>query len=403
MAGLRMEDCDGIFLENDLSAAREETDFGTAVVNITRDADIPPRYFLHKIFSPMTPSMSSYHRVSEKPHNFRLLHKDWGKRVSDVVEGTGILALLTLESQSIDEHHAGRVAKQLKSLLRGPRCELLRWDPEHLLLYFDSAEDYAGLGKLLLDEKLDSCEGFRITAIEPAVLTNPPRCYVEIKAPNPQGTLTQRTLIPFISLFSGAFTHVSVHETELPPSNPGTIQSIPINWCRTHVRPATHESRAVAAMEVMSSKPWRLEKLPEEIAKEVDFDTNLYVHSEMNLPLWGILTGVPMSGVRLMLLVKDAANFESMEQFYCNITGVAPLRQKLCNGSIRYSTFSLSPRAEFTLVSYAGVIPETKEDIALHFQIRNTNKAIGAQKLSEDHWQLRDPEGNVVVLFTTMK
>ena len=54
------------------------------------------------------------------------LHKDWGKKVSDVVEGTGILALLTLESQSIDEHHAGRVAKQLKSLLKGPRCELLR-------------------------------------------------------------------------------------------------------------------------------------------------------------------------------------------------------------------------------------------------------------------------------------
>ena len=71
---MRLEDSDGVFLENDLSAPREETDFATAVVNIMRDADIPPRYFLHKIFSPMTPSMSSYHRVSEKPHNFRLVN-----------------------------------------------------------------------------------------------------------------------------------------------------------------------------------------------------------------------------------------------------------------------------------------------------------------------------------------
>lgn len=236
-----------------------------------------------------------------------------------------------------------------------------------------------------------------------AILTNPPRCYVEVKTPNPHGTMTQRTLIPFISLFSGAFTHIEVHETDQPSVNSGTnggaIPSVGvILMFGGHA-----QSRAVAAMEVMSSKPWHMEKLPEEIAKEVDYDTNLYVHSEMNLPLLGIRTGVPMSGVRLLLLVKDPASFESMEQFYCNITGVAPLRQKLVNGSIRYSTFSLSSRAEFTLASYAGVIPKTKDGISLHFQIRNTNKAIGAEKLSEDHWQLRDPEGNAVVLFTTMK
>lgn len=75
MAAIHAEDSDGVFYENDLSAQRDETDYATAVLNITRDADIPMRYFLHKIFSPMSPGMSSYHRVSEKPHNFRLVIK----------------------------------------------------------------------------------------------------------------------------------------------------------------------------------------------------------------------------------------------------------------------------------------------------------------------------------------
>ena len=236
-----------------------------------------------------------------------------------------------------------------------------------------------------------------------AILTNPPRCFAEIKTPIAQGTITQRTLIPFISLFSGAFTHASIHETDQTSVGDddlrGSIPSIGIILMFS----GHSQSRAVAAMDVMSSKPWQLEKLPEEVAKEVDFDTNLYTHTGMNLPMWGIRTGVPMSGVRLMLLVKDPASYETMEQFYCNILGVAPLRQKLADGNIRYSTYSLSSRAEFTLTCYSGLISQISQNVALHFQIRNTNKAIGAEKLSEDHWQLRDPEGNAVVLFTTMK
>ena len=77
MAQSHPDESDGIFLEDGVSPTPgDEADFALSVVNLTRSSDIPLRYFLPKIFSPMEASMTrSCQRISEKSPKYRLVRK----------------------------------------------------------------------------------------------------------------------------------------------------------------------------------------------------------------------------------------------------------------------------------------------------------------------------------------
>ncbi|XP_038046177.1 uncharacterized protein LOC119720544 [Patiria miniata] len=404
MAQSHQDESDGIFLENELPSSKDEADYSLSVVNLTRAADIPLRYFLPKIFSPMEASMTrSCQRVSEKSPKYRLLNTDWGNRMSSVKEGPGILALVTVEKKSLDEHSVGKVESHIKKLMKATSCQLLRWDAQHILLYFEAGNDYDTFGRLFLDEKLDNCEGFRVNAIEPSILTNPPRCFVEIETM--QGTQTRDTLTSFIGNFSGAFKHVNILEIQrlFPAGSAGDAKQGDIpRLAVTLMFSGRAQSRAVEVIKVLSAgDQWKPYQLPEPVARELeDENTTYYQHAALSLPLWGVKTGATSSGVRVTLFVKGGTDFQQMEAFYGKVTGVSPLQQ---NGgaAAKWSTFPLSNRLEFTLAFYQGLSPRASENHLLYFQ--TNEQAIGAEKLAEDHWQLKDPENNTAVLFTTMK
>ncbi|XP_002735384.1 uncharacterized protein LOC100374528 [Saccoglossus kowalevskii] len=408
MASLPVDDCDGII--HDVDHSSDEVDFGTAVIHLSRDADIPPKYFLHKIFSPMMDDMSSYQRCSERPPKLKLLHKDWGHNVSKILEGPGVLALVALEKLPLDEHHAMRVYQYITDRLKHRKCEILRWDITHLLLYFHIAADYENLGQLFLDGKLDDCEGFKVIRIEPCVLTNPPRCMVEIEMPINTGDLLRTSMIPIITPFSSALTHVTIRETGcdnnsdhsedgMPPSKHRKVDRSVPSVGVTMMFTGQMQRRAVKSAKCLASAPWEMYSLPEAVTKVVDYDTQYFHNVEQDMPMWAVKTGCPMSGIRMSLFVRERSNFDTMDQFYRNITGLTPFERDLNNSDVRYATFTLSPKAEFTLVHYPGVNARSLENVSLYFRVNSPSKAIGAEKVSDDHWQLKDFEGNRVVLF----
>ncbi|XP_077986867.1 uncharacterized protein LOC144441190 [Glandiceps talaboti] len=410
MASLLIDDCDGIIHEVD--RAGDEVDFGTAVIHLSRDADIPPKYFLHKIFSPMMADMSSYQRRSERPPKLKLLHKDWGHNVSKILEGVGVLALVTLEKLPLDEHHAMKVGRCIADYLKHSKCELLRWDISHILLYFHTSEDYETLGKLFLDGQLDNCEGYKVTRIEPCVITNPPRCSAEIEVPMHAGDVLRTSMLPIVMPFSSAFTHVTIREKgndaqfphsnsddHIPPSKHRKLDRSVPSLAVTMMFTGHMQKRAIKSTKCLASTPWELFTLPDPVTKVVDYDTQYFSNMEVDMPLWAVKTGCPMAGVRISLFVRDSVNFDIMDQFYRNITGLTPFERDLNNSEVRYATFTLSQKAEFTLVYYPGVVPEAQDNLSLYFRIDNQSKAIGAEKVSDDHWQLRDIEGNRVILF----
>ena len=93
MAALPLDDCDGIFIERDTTLeALDEVD-SSRVFEIVREKDIPMKYFLHKIFSPMLDSMHSFQRRSEQPSRYRLVSRCvfLSKHVRVVADNTSLL------------------------------------------------------------------------------------------------------------------------------------------------------------------------------------------------------------------------------------------------------------------------------------------------------------------------
>ncbi|XP_041480846.1 uncharacterized protein LOC121428338 [Lytechinus variegatus] len=392
-----VEDCDGKFLEGGSTNSADETDFPRAVIDLVKTCEIPLMYFRNRIFSPHSQDMCSLMPASKPASRHRLIHREWGKSVSSRVEGRGVMALLTIDDQALDEDKAKRIAHYIQHLLKDTQCEFLKWDQQCLLLYFSSCNDYQRLGDHFMRKELDDCAGSKVMQVEAAKLTNPPRSLIEISVPRAQGDSTRDTISSFLSHFSGAFTHATIMEEENSPAiavSPDGIPSMGVVMMFT--------SGAGRVEEVLSNPPWKRQSLSDEVS-QIEFATKFCVHTERALPFWGVRTGAPSPGVRLLLFVRHPSKFDDMDKFYQEFTGVTPLEHKSTSSSLRYSTYTLSTRCEFTLAHYPGLKPYPLDSLSLGFHIRNLNKAGTAERLNDDHWSTRDPEGNKVTLFSVRR
>lgn len=54
------------------------------------------------------------------------IHREWGKSVSRRVEGQGVMALLTIDDQALDEDKAKRIAHYIQNILKETQCEFLK-------------------------------------------------------------------------------------------------------------------------------------------------------------------------------------------------------------------------------------------------------------------------------------
>ncbi|XP_033119093.1 uncharacterized protein LOC117118586 isoform X2 [Anneissia japonica] len=330
-----------------------------------------------------------------------MVHKNWGKHVSPISEGIGELAFLTVEQLPLDEGLATAVSKYIENLLKTKRCKLMRWSIHHILLYFPKSEDYDLLGNLFMEGKLDNCEGFRIVKIEPAVLTNPPKCFVEVQAEAEEGSKLQQEITSVVTNFSGAFTHLSVCETESPKTASQQYSCPPVAVSMLFT--GQTQSLAIKTIEALSTRPWDQFLLSDEVRNAVEYETKYFVNTARDFPIIGVKTAMPISGVRISLFVNNFKKFSLMEEFYTKLTAVTPFKREVNHEEIRYCTFTLSQRSEFTLAAYPGVSPSPNPNLILYFNVRNASSCVpGARKVTDDHWQVSDPEGNKVILFTPL-
>ncbi|XP_003726836.2 uncharacterized protein LOC100889127 [Strongylocentrotus purpuratus] len=393
-----VEDSDGKFLEGGSANSADEMDFPRAVIDLVKTCEIPPMYFRNRIFSPHSQDMSSLMPASKPASRHRLIHREWGKSVSRRVEGQGVMALLTIDDQALDEDKAKRIAHYIQNILKETQCEFLKWDQQCLLLYFSSPNDYQRLGERFMHRELDDCAGSRVMQLEAAKLTNPPRSLIEISVPRDQGDSTRHTISSFLSYFSGAFTHATIMEED----NSTASAAVSSDGIPSMGVVMMFQSGAGKVQEVFSSQPWKSQAFSDEVS-QVEFATQFYVHTQKALPFWGVRTGAPANGVRLLLFVRDPRKFDVMDEFYQQFTGVTPLEHKSTASALRYSTYTLSPRCEFTLAHYPGLKPYSVDSLSMGFHIRNLNKAAGAERLNDDHWSTRDPEDNKVTLFSVRR
>jgi hypothetical protein len=153
----------------------------------------------------------------------------------------------------------------------------------------------------------------------------------------------------------------------------------------------------------LAQSPWQPVRLPDTVTKSFDHNMDAFQNMDFSVPMLGVKTGCPQSGVQLMLLVQEPSRFEEMEQFYHNITGLKPLTRHPVGSELQYCVFPLSQRAELVLAYYPEVTVGSLKNSAINIQVSDVSHIQGIIKISADHWHINDPEGNKVVLFMPLK
>lgn len=379
-------DPDGIFLSGD----DDEVDFARSAVNVVTLADIP------MVFT----QRESGIKECKPGKRLSLIRPSWGKRVSEVAEtADGVLALFTFKGDDLNEETANRLNSKIESIVEETSMQFLRWGDKYLLYSFKDMQNYKNFGGQFINGKFDSI-GSLICKINGASFINPPPCFVEILAPAKKGAETQNALNAFLSSFSGAFTHATILESCNFSSQEDFLssiasQSVP-SVAITLLFAVKAQSLFTKAKSVLSQSPWQRVSLPEPLEEEIGFDTEYYVHTKLPLPLIGLRSGTPGSGVQITTFVEKKENYEKMVEFYQNQVDVSPVEGTTSKAGILSNKFALSPQSEFIVAFYPGLKPVKINTAYLCFEVNETDTAptVGT---------VHDPDGNTIEMFSCLK
>ncbi|KAJ8038322.1 hypothetical protein HOLleu_15710 [Holothuria leucospilota] len=233
-----------------------------------------------------------------------------------------------------------------------------------------------------------------------ASFINPPPCFVEILAPAKKGVETQNALNAFLSSFSGAFTHATILESCNFSSQEDFLssiasQSVP-SVAITLLFAVKAQSLFTKAKSVLSQSPWQCVSLPEPLEEEIGFDTEYYVHTKLPLPLIGLRSGTPGSGVQITTFVEKKESYEKMVEFYQNQVDVSPVEGTTSKAGILSNKFALSPQSEFIVAFYPGLKPVKINTAYLCFEVNETDTA-------PTEGAVHDPDGNTIEMFSCLK
>ena len=152
-----------------------------------------------------------------------------------------------------------------------------------------------------------------------------------------------------------------------------------------------------------NAKDWDQVKLPQEISEK---DEVYFKATTLHGPLIAVKKLAPCSGVRIILFVnRDMAE---VERFYSLITGKSPLAYNKIEEGLSCRNFPLSEKLEFQLISHPSLRSHPVKNVALCFMMNDVNKMCseipgGVRNIGEGHWQVKDPEGNCVILYSLLK
>ncbi|XP_064649530.1 uncharacterized protein LOC135501378 [Lineus longissimus] len=405
MSFLAYDNVDGVFVNGEEGTDVADGESCNPVIHISKDADIPPRYYVHKIFSPMQDAslQNTQQRQSEKPSRFRMVHTSWGSRlVKDDRNKPVNLALVTVDNDKLNHDNSRCVGRTIRDALHHHTCEIISYDPTHILLQLQNQDGCQALGQAFLDEKLDDVDGFKVIDIEPSVLTNPPKAFFEVETTEPAALC--KCLVNVIAPSWSPFTYLTVRHTEdtNTPIRPSSIDVLPA-LCLMLLFEGKTQANANLSLKRLAQSPWQPVQLPDVVTKSFDHNLDAFQNMEFSVPMFGVKTGCPYTGVQLMVLVQERGRFEEMEHFYHNVTGLKPLTRHSAGSEVQYCVFPLSQRAELVIAYYPEVTVGSLKNSSVYIQVSDVKHIQGIIKISADHWHINDPEGNKVVLFMPLK
>lgn len=250
-------------------------------------------------------------------------------------------------------------------------------------------------------------------------LATPPPCYIEMAVPTGEGPVLKGTLTSLLVPHQSVFPFVCVREPEHKFTNGGSPSNSPASKTRRiddhgltspavgimlmFTQRAQKNSDRCLDVVKSSSTDWEEVKVPQAISEgdEVYFKT-----ANVDGPLFAVKRLSPCPGVRILLYVNN--NMDEMEKFYTLITGKTPLAYNKIEEGLSYRKFPLSDKLELELVLHPSLKSHTVKNTALCFMMNGVNKMCseipgGVRNIGEGHWQVKDPQGNAVILYSLLK
>lgn len=154
---------------------------------------------------------------------------------------------------------------------------------------------------------------------------------------------------------------------------------------------------------IQEDSNWERVNVPKEVSEG---DEVYFKASDSDGPLLAVKKFSPFTGIRLMLNVNES--MEQVESFYTSITKKAPLAYNKIEEGLRYRTFPLSSSLELKLVSHPSLKSHALKNVSLCFAMNNVDNICsefpgGVRNIGDGHWQVKDPEGNSVILYSLSK
>ncbi|PIK50692.1 hypothetical protein BSL78_12425 [Apostichopus japonicus] len=372
---------------NFLASGGDQVDFARSAVNVVALSDIPPVYL----------EKDTGGKECLAGERLSLIRSSWGTRMSQVNEPTsGVLALVSFKGENLKEDKVKSLHATVDATLGAGKCDFLRWGGKEILLSFEDMAHYKTFGDCFIQGKFDS----GITQIKGASFINTPQCFLEVLSPVEEGSNVQGALNRVVSSFSGAFTHCTVLESkDFQPQEGfmtkvvnGSVPSVAI----TLIFASQAQPLAAQTKTVLSSSPWQQVTLPAPLQDEIGFDTDYFVNKDLPLPLIGLKTGAPSTGVQITKLVQKKENFDEMVKFY---QGKVDSHSVGSSGSsaagILKAKFELSRCSELVITFLPGLSCENISTARLCFLDKSAEE--GKVEISQDK------EGNEVISVACYK
>lgn len=431
MAAVKDEEFNLDFLNAD-NLDQDETDaVSSRVIQLERDSEIASRYLIRKIFSPHLDPPYQHHTAVETSQRRKKVHRDWGTQFGKARHGVphqdDLVALLTFEAApnsgivQLDDAFVTKVTEILSKRSGGtvklePTCR----SGLQLLVKFSSPACYKALGQCFLDGKIEDISYFKLVEIQAISLITPPPCYIEIAVPTGDGVQLKETLTSLLVSHRSVFPFLCVREPEYnkfcngdsPTNSPasktrriddGGLVMPSVGIMLMYTKQAQRNSER--CLNVVKSNPseWQEVDIPQAISEE---DEVYFKAANNEGPLFAVKKLSPCPGVRIVIFVNR--DMDEVEKFYSMITGKTSLAYNKIEEGLSYRKFPLSEKLELQLVSHPSVKSHPVKNSALCFMMNDVNKMCseipgGVRNIGEGHWQVKDPEGNILVLYSLLK
>jgi len=250
-------------------------------------------------------------------------------------------------------------------------------------------------------------------------LTVPPPCYIEIATAAGEGTSFKETLSSLLISHRSIFPFLCVREPEhkftngaSPTNSPasktrrmdnGSLTSPALGVMLMFTQRAQKNSESCLNVVKGNSRDWEQVNMPQAIS---DGDEVYFKAANNDGPLFAVKKLSPCPGVRILIFVNK--DMDEVERFYTLITGKTPMAYNKIEEGLTKRTFPLSNKLELQLISHPSLKSQPVKNTALCFMMNDVNKMCseipgGVRNIGEGHWQVKDPEGNAVILYSLLK